>query len=153
MIVTAEFTETENDVTKLTEGECMPCKKPKLNMLEKLLRKQFDSVSIAYRAATVSSSEITQAEIRGYKGILVISLRDKPLQWWNLNKYILPNLSILAQKYLSIVAPSVPMEQLFSVAGNILVAKRVAFLPENVRKLVFLLENMSTFLLTFCCLN
>ena len=78
------------------EGEGTPCKKPKLNLLEKLLGKQFDNVSIASGAAAVSSSEIVQAEISHYRGILVISLRDKPLQWWNLNKHILPN---LAQRY------------------------------------------------------
>ena len=59
----------------------------------------------------------------------------------NLNKHILLNLSILAQKYLSIVATSVPSESLFSATGNIVGAKRAALLPENVEKLVFLHEN------------
>ena len=56
-----------------------------------------------------------QAEISHYKGTPVISLRDKPLQWWSLNKHILPNLAKMAQKYLGIVATSVPSERLFSV--------------------------------------
>jgi len=68
----------------------------------------------------------------------VIDLRKKPLQWWNLNKHILPNLAKLA---LSIVATSVPSERLFSVAGNIVSAKRATLLSENVEKLVFLHEN------------
>ena len=71
-----------------------------------------------------------------------IGLRDKPLKWWNVRKRILPNLARLAQKYLGIVATSVPSERLFSTAGNIVSAKRAALLPENVEKLVFLHENL-----------
>ena len=41
------------------------------------------------------------------------------------------------------MATSVPSERLFSVAGNIVSAKRAALLPENVEKLVFLHENAS----------
>ena len=43
----------------------------------------------------------------------------------------------MAQKYLGIVASSVPSECLFNTAGNV-----VALLPENVNKLVFLHENL-----------
>lgn len=49
----------------------------------------------------------------------VFALRDKLLQWWNLNKYILAR---LAQKYLGIVATPIPSERVFSAAGNILSA-------------------------------
>jgi len=82
-----------------------------------------------------------QAEISNYKGMPVIGLREKQLQCWNLNKHILPNLAKLAQKYLGIVAMSLPSEHLFGVAGNIVSAKRAALLPENVEWLVFLHEN------------
>ena len=95
MTATVKLTETENDVIELMEGEGTACNKPKLNLLEKLLGKQFDNVSIASGVAAISSSEIVQAKISHNKGILVMSLRDKSLQWWN-NTHILP---ILAQKY------------------------------------------------------
>ena len=95
----------------------------------------------------MSTSEIVQAEISHYKGTPVISLRDKPLQWWSLNKHILPNLAKMAQKYLGIMATSIPSERLFSVAGNIVGGKRAALLPANVEKLVFLHEN------AFLCLK
>ena len=49
----------------------------------------------------------------------------------------------MAQKYLGIVASSVPSERLFSTAGNVVDAKRAALLPENVNKLVFLHENLA----------
>lgn len=48
----------------------------------------------------------------------------------------------MAQKYLGIVASSLPSERLFSTAGNLLNAKRAALSPENVSKLVFLHETL-----------
>ena len=65
-----------------------------------------------------------------------------PLQWWATHSYVYPNLSIMARKYLCITATSVPSEQLFSTAGNVVSAKRNALLPENVEKLVFLHDNL-----------
>ena len=91
---------------------------------------------------TVSENEIVQAEISYYKSASSIGLRDKPLKWWNVCKRVLPNLARLAQKYLGIVATLVPLERLFSTAGNIVSAKRAALLPKNVEKLVFLHENL-----------
>jgi hypothetical protein len=52
-----------------------------------------------------------------------------------------PHLSILARKYLGIVATSVPSEMLFSVTGNIVNTKRSLLDPSNVEKLVFLHDN------------
>ena len=77
-----------------------------------------------------------------YKSASPICLRVKPLDWWNKRKHLLPNLAKLAQKYLGIVAISVPSERLFSTAGNIVSAKRAALLPDNVDKLVLLHENL-----------
>jgi len=142
IVTVTEGLQTESDVTdpaSATTG--IPHKKPKLTVLEKLLGNQFEDPSAASGAAAVSSSEIVQAEISHYKGTPAISLRDKPLQWWNLNKHILPNLAKMAQKYLGIVATSVPSQHLFSVAGKIVGTKRAALLLENLDKLVFLHEN------------
>ena len=48
----------------------------------------------------------------------------------------------MAQKYLGVVATSVPSERLFSTAGNVVTAKRSTLEPENVEKLVFLHDNL-----------
>jgi len=48
----------------------------------------------------------------------------------------------MAKRYLGVVATSVPSEQLFSTAGNVVTAKRSALDPKNVEKLVFLCENL-----------
>jgi len=46
-----------------------------------------------------------------------------PLQWWAASMIRYPRLSQLATKYLSPPATSVPSEQAFSAAGNIVNAK------------------------------
>jgi len=51
-----------------------------------------------------------------------------------------PHYSQLAMKYLAPPATSVPSEQAFSAAGNIVNIKRSCLLPENV--LVFLAANL-----------
>ena len=114
-------------------------KKQKTTLLEKQLGKQFEGTTTT---VAVSENEIVHVEISHYKSASPISLRDKPLHWWNLHKYVLLKLVKLAQKYLGIVATSVPSEYLFSTAGNIVSSKRAALLPENVDKLVFLHENL-----------
>ena len=45
--------------------------------------------------------------------------------------------------YLGVVTISIPSEQLFSTAGNVVTAKRSALDPDNFDKLVFLHEKLS----------
>ena len=135
-----EVVETEEPEEACMVVECSTTpKRQKMTLLEKLLGKKFEGKNTTI---AVSDNEIVQAEISYYKSASPIGLRDKPLNWWNARKRVLPNLARLAQKYLGIVATSVPSERLFSTAGNIVSAKRAALLPENVEKLVFLHENL-----------
>ena len=60
-----------------------------------------------------------------------------PLHWWSVHRHFYPNLSKLACKCLCVVATSVPSEQFFSIAGNVVSVKCAALLPENVEKLIF----------------
>jgi len=57
----------------------------------------------------------------------------KPLEWWKTHSTEYPNLSKLAIDYLCIQASSVPCEQLFSVAGQILCKSRNRLTGESVR--------------------
>ena len=65
-----------------------------------------------------------------------------PLTWWagNINRY--PTLAILARKYLSVCATSVPSERAFSLAGHIVNERRASLLPETVNMLSFLSDNL-----------
>ena len=53
------------------------------------------------------------------------------------NKHTYPNLAKLATQYLCVTATSVPVEQVFSVAGEIVNTKRASLKPENVDLLIF----------------
>jgi len=61
-----------------------------------------------------------------------------PLVWWKANEYKFPVIAKLAKKYLSIVATSVPSEQLFSQAGQVVSQKRARLMPSRINYLLFL---------------
>ncbi|KAL6483231.1 hypothetical protein MHYP_G00081030 [Metynnis hypsauchen] len=73
-----------------------------------------------------------------YRAEPTISETTCSLQWWSCHAGAHPQLSALAQKYLSSPATSVPCERLFSLAGNIVQKKRAALTSENVERLVCL---------------
>ena len=70
----------------------------------------------------------------------------KPLEWWKTHSTEYPNLSKLAMDHLCIQASSVPCEQLFSVAGQILCKSRNRLIGESVRASIclrsWMLENI-----------
>ena len=57
--------------------------------------------------------------------------------WWKIRESQYPLMARLAKRYFSIPATSVRLEEMFSLAGNILSEKRNTLLPENVDKIVF----------------
>ena len=65
--------------------------------------------------------------------------RDAPiLTWWKEHAAQFPYLSQLARRYLAMPATSASVERLFSVAGQIVTAKRARLHPDTVTLLVFL---------------
>ena len=67
--------------------------------------------------------------------------RDSPpLMWWKEHAAKFPYLSQLARRYLAMPATSASVERLFSVAGQVVTAKRASLDPETVTLLVFLHE-------------
>jgi len=68
---------------------------------------------------------------------------ENSLEWWSKNSYQFPTLAKLAKRYLYIPATSVPAEQVFPVAREIVNNKRASFKPENVNMLIFLNKNSS----------
>ncbi|XP_019713457.1 zinc finger BED domain-containing protein 1-like [Hippocampus comes] len=73
-----------------------------------------------------------------YRAESTISETDCPFQWWSSRAGTHSQLSVLARKYLSSPATSVPCERLFSLAGHIVTKKRAALSSENVNRLVCL---------------
>ena len=66
------------------------------------------------------------------------NLMMEPLQYWKANRSSFPILSKLATKYLALPASSVPVERLFSAAGEIVSKKRTLLSTSNVNMLICL---------------
>ena len=81
-------------------------------------------------------------EMSRYVSAPEIELDADPLQWWSVQAVAYPSLAKLACKYLCICGTSSASKQLFSVAGNIVTAKRSLLKPHKVDMLVFLAKNL-----------
>ena len=115
-------------------------KKGLMSLLEDVIKSPSDSNTLPS-----SNSAGTMVEIKKEMNnhlCLELQCSEDPLQWWNYHNRHFPHLSIMAKKYLSIPATSVPSERAFSVAGYIVNEKRSCLLPENVSTLVFLAANL-----------
>jgi hypothetical protein len=62
------------------------------------------------------------------------------LMWWKVHAVRFPYLSRLARRYLAMPATRASVERLFSVAGQVVTAKRARLDPSTVTLLVFLHE-------------
>ena len=82
-----------------------------------------------------------QDEINRYFREPKLGFAANPLSWWKLGEGKFPFLAAMAKSYLCTPATSVPSERLFSVAGNIVTAKRSLLTPKNVGMLTFLHDN------------
>ncbi|KYN07565.1 Zinc finger BED domain-containing protein 1, partial [Cyphomyrmex costatus] len=60
-----------------------------------------------------------------------------PIDYW-CNKSIYPSLTLIAKKYLLIVATSVPSERIFLKAGNIVTENRNRLSPKHLQEILFL---------------
>ena len=132
--------QTSSNMSSYTGSNGEPVRKK--CMLEKLLGDTFSNNNLE-NSVMVSFNELVLAELSRYKSEPLLELDGKPLEWWRYHEHSYPKLSYIAKKYLGVVATSVPSEQLFSTAGNVVTAKRSSLDPDNVEKLVFLHENLS----------
>lgn len=90
--------------------------------------------------STVMSSGTTL--MRQYLNIPHQELICNIFTFWNQQKSALHPLGDIAEKYVIVPATSVPSEQFFSKAGQILSVRRNSLLPENFDTLIFLSKNM-----------
>src|SRR6266480_1910723 len=101
-----------------------------ISPIQKLLEKQLPVTSIVpkktssflqrLKVQTTNSLPIVDNEINKYWNSTDADESVKPLEWWKTHSSEYPNLAKLARVYLSIQASSVPCEQLFSIAGQVL---------------------------------
>jgi hypothetical protein len=63
--------------------------------------------------------------------------------FWREYGNVMPNLAILARKYLSISATSVPSESAFSVSNYVLRKNRLALTSRNVKYTMFLKDKLN----------
>ncbi|XP_077408651.1 E3 SUMO-protein ligase ZBED1-like [Vanacampus margaritifer] len=118
--------------------------------LEVLLQEQFDGTAAPEprkkkRLLSSFDSESDSDEeaqwigaLKLYRSEISISETDCPLHWWAGRAATHPELSVLARKYLSSPATSVPCERLFSLAGHVVTKKRAVLSAANVNRLVCL---------------
>ena len=117
-----------------------PVPKKKKKSLAKLLGQVKKTAATSPDATTPAAR--TDLEISRYVSAPGIELDADPLQWWSIHASGYPSLSKLAHKYLCVCGTSSASERLFSVAGNIVTAKRSLLKPHKVDMLVFLAKNL-----------
>ena len=83
--------------------------------------------------------DVMPTDLKHYLNQPIMKRKENPMNYWLKQcETIYPTLSIIAKKYLGIVATSVPSERLFSKAGNILTENRSKLLPNHLQNLLFL---------------
>jgi len=132
----------ESFIAKEIEQESQPSTsfigKEKENVINKSLwtyHEELASKSKCSEKETMESSGFC-LEIKCYINSSVISFKDDPIEYWQLqsNQF----LKQIALKHLSIVGTSVPSERLFSKAGLIMIETRNHLLGKRLSKLLFL---------------
>lgn len=80
-------------------------------------------------------------EVAEYQAMKVTSCPDI-LEWWKLQSTTFPGLSVLAKRYLSIMASSAASERNFSVAGLVVNEKRSCLSTDNVNDILLINSSM-----------
>jgi hypothetical protein len=81
-------------------------------------------------------------EIKQYRKVEHLPLDGNILQWWKTNEFRFPKLALFAKSQLMVPATSVPVERIFSTAGDIVTAQRSCLKPKSVDMFIFLKTNM-----------
>lgn len=99
----------------------------------------------ASHKSQIQESTSSSHELRQYFDEDPINRHSDPLAWWSKREILYPRLSLIAKKYLSMCATSVPSERVFSTAGELVSKKRNRLSSENIEKILFLNGNMELF--------
>lgn len=80
-------------------------------------------------------------ELNLFHSQLKIKVTDCPLKWWKSRSSMLPNLNIVAKKYLCLPATSVLSERVFSEGKSVMPDDRFRLTDEHAEQLIFLSMN------------
>ena len=107
------------------------------------LRKQFLDKQQRAEVDGFLEDRITpiEREIRRYEAFSLPPKTVDILQWWKSHEKVLPLLSNMAKKVLTVPASSSKSERVFSCGGNIVTSKRNKLAPQKVENLVIIKEN------------
>ena len=91
-----------------------------------------------------SQEQLAKKQLDTYRTLVeknIISFDDDPLLWWARFAPLVPELAMLARRYLAMQATSCSSERLFSKAGYIVSKYRTSLKSDNVSMLTFLATN------------
>lgn len=91
-------------------------------------------------APVVNSASSSIVHVNTYLAEDCPNMKKDPIEYW-MNKDCDRHLKSLALKFLTPPATSVPSEEIFSSASNLVTPKRASMKPKNVQKVIFLRKN------------
>lgn len=132
-----EINKSRNENRQLSEQSSTPCESTPND--DDLVWQDFDS----HQTQEIRDSPLAIAiiQMRTYTEDPILPRKENPLIWWQNRALLYPRLSVLARKYLCMIATSVPSERIFSKAGQVINERRNRLKGKIVEQLLFLNFN------------
>ncbi|KAK1900426.1 Zinc finger BED domain containing protein 1 [Dissostichus eleginoides] len=130
--VGAALASLNTEITTLTSAEFTTIR-------NKLWHKLDQTVKLSRK--TKNATADATVEVQRYLAEPNIGRLEDPLNYWQTQKHVYPNLHKLAVTFLCTPASSVPCERVFSKAGEVVSKKRNRLSPKTVEKILFLNKN------------
>ncbi|CAF1339098.1 unnamed protein product [Rotaria sordida] len=141
-------TQASSTTSSNTNGSLTTEKEKKKSLLNYFLDSLADEDTQQVKKQSSTLNKILNDEFKTYKklaGHFVSTSSDlyDSLQFWKKNKLLLPNLALLAQKYLASPSTSTKSESAFSISAYYGRKQRARLSPENLGFSVFLKDKLS----------
>lgn len=134
---------TNNDLAVLKDQLVMELNEiqPNKDIESKKPKKAATGFGAIFASTSMTSSVTTsEDEFQKYISFPGIDFTEDPLKWWAVNALLFPSLSVLAKKYLTCQATSVPSERVFSKGGHVC-DNKTCLTGEHAEQLIFLAAN------------